>query len=201
MAHIADNLTPNPDIDMVIDLLDNLLDIGNGFDSERGHSLSLSMHKPRSPSISSSECSEEYQVYVKRMSNRMDEDELVGTIDSIKLEYTSQEEQKDQVSMATNTTSNMMHQHVSNVDWASEPTSDNNVFNINLNYNIDQALNLEEWDGEFHVTSLHGAMKHVALDIKNIKDSLWRMGKYIRSKAIDNNSNNCKDLEDVGKAL
>lgn len=44
-------------------------------------------------------------------------------------------------------------------------------------------------------------MKHVALDIKNIKDSLQRMGKYIRGKAIDNNPNNCKDLEDIDKAL
>ena len=95
----------------------------------------------------------------------------------------------------------MIHQHVSNEDWASSPTPDNNVFNINLNYDIDQALNPEEWDGEFHATLLHRAMKHVALDIKNIKDSLQRMGKYIRGKAIDNNPNNCKDLEDIDKAL
>jgi len=47
------------------------------------------MYKPRSPSISSSKCSEEYYICIKRRSNRMDKDELVGTIDSIKLEYTS----------------------------------------------------------------------------------------------------------------
>jgi len=80
MAHIADNLTPNPNIDMVIDPMDNLFDIGNSFDNERGRSLSLSMHKPRLPSISSSECSEEYHVHVKRISDRMDEDEPVGSI-------------------------------------------------------------------------------------------------------------------------
>jgi len=172
MAHIADNLTLNPDIDMVIDPIDNLFVIGNGFDNERDCLLLLSMHKPRSPSISSSKCSDEYHVCVKRISDRMDENEPVRSIDSIKLEYTSQGGQKDQVSMATDIASNMMHQHVSNVDWTSEPIPDNNMFNINLNYDIDQALDLEEWDGEFHVTSLHGAMKHVASDIKNIKDSL-----------------------------
>jgi len=172
MAHIADNLSLNPDIDMIINPMDNLFVISNGFDNERDHSLLLSMHKPRSPSISSSKCSNEYHVHIKKISDRMNKDEPVGSIDSIKLEYVSQGGQKDQVSMATDTTNNMMHQHVSNVDWASEPTSDNNMFNINLNYNINQALNPEEWDGEFHVTSLHGAMKHVALDIKNIKDSL-----------------------------
>ena len=112
MAHISNNLTPNPNIDMVIDPLDNLLDIGSSFNSERDHSLLLSMHKLRLPSISLSECSEEYHVHVKRMSNRMDEDKPVGTIDSIKLEYASQEKQKDQVSIATDTTRNMMHQHV-----------------------------------------------------------------------------------------
>ena len=112
MAHISNNLTPNPNIDMVIDPLDNLLDISNSFNSERGHFLLLSMHKLRLPSISLSECSEEYHVHVKRMSNRMDEDKPVRTIDSIKLEYTSQEKQKDQVSMATDITRNMMHQHI-----------------------------------------------------------------------------------------
>jgi len=87
------------------------------------------------------------------------------------------------------------------VDWVLEPTSNNNVFNVNLNYDIDQALDPEEWDGEFHVTSLHRAMKHVALDVKNIKNSLYRMGKYIRGKAINDNPNNCKDLEVIGKEL
>ena len=27
------------------------------------------------------------------------------------------------------------------------------------------------------------------------------MGKYIRGKSLDNNPNNCKDLEEVGKEL
>jgi len=159
------------------------------------------MHKLRSPLISLSEYSEEYYVCVKRMSNRMDEDEPVRTIDSIKLEYMSQERQKDQVSMATDTTRNTMHQCVSNMDWVSEPTLDNNVFNVNLNYDINQVLDPEEWDGKFHATSLHGAMKYVASDVKNIKDSLYRISKYIRGKTINNNPNNCKDLEGVGKEL
>ena len=67
----------------------------------------------------------------------MDKDESVGSIDSIKLEHMFQEEQKDQISMATNTTNNTKHQYVSNMDQASEPAPDNNVFNVNLNYNID----------------------------------------------------------------
>jgi len=70
------------------------------------------------------------------------------------------------------------------------------------NYNIDQALNPEEWDGNFHATSLHRAMEHLASDIKNIKDFLHRMGKYIRDKPIDNtNPNNIKDLESIGNVV
>ena len=89
MANISNNLTPNSDIDMVINPEDNIYNIGNSFKEGRGHSLSLNMHKPRSPSISSSKYSENYHICVKRNSNRIDEDELVGSISSIKIEYVS----------------------------------------------------------------------------------------------------------------
>jgi len=75
------------------------------------------------------------------------------------------------------------------------------VFNINLNYNINQALDPEKWDGNFHATSLYKAIEHLASDIKNIKDSLRRIGKYIRDKSINNNPNNIKNLEGVGKIV
>jgi len=75
------------------------------------------------------------------------------------------------------------------------------MFDIQLSYDVDQALDPEEWDGNFHTTSLHGTMEYLVFDIKNIKDSLCRMGKYIRGKSIDSNPNNIKDLEGVGKAV
>ena len=89
MANISDNLTPNSDINMVIDPEDNIYDIGEGFEERRGHSLSFSIHKPRFPSISSSECSEDYHIHVKRMSDRMDKDKSVNSIGNIKIEYAS----------------------------------------------------------------------------------------------------------------
>jgi len=140
MANISNNLTPNSDINMVINPEDNIYDIGNGFKEGRGCSLSLSMHKPRSPSISSSKYSEDYHVHVKRNSNRMDEDELVGSNGSIKVEYVSQGEQKDQVSKAADTTNDTLQQRVSSEVPASNSTSSNSMFNINLNYDINQAL-------------------------------------------------------------
>ena len=89
IANISDNLTPNSDINIVIDLVDNIFNIGNGFEDGRGCSLLFSMHKPRSPSISSSKCSKDYHVCVKRESDRMDENESVSSINSVKLEYVS----------------------------------------------------------------------------------------------------------------
>ena len=108
MANISDNLTPNSDINMVIDPVDNIFNIGNSFENGRDCSLLLSMHRPKLPSISSSECSEDYHVHIKRESNRIDKDEPVGSISSIKLEYASQRGQKDQISKATDTTSNII---------------------------------------------------------------------------------------------
>jgi len=47
---------------MVVDSLDNLFDIDDKFDEMRGHSLALSTHRPRSPSIPSSDCDEKYHI-------------------------------------------------------------------------------------------------------------------------------------------
>ena len=75
------------------------------------------------------------------------------------------------------------------------------MFDIQLSYDVDQALDPEEWDSDFHATSLHGAMEQLVSDVKNIKDSLCRIGKYIQGKSIDSNPNNIKNLEDVDKAV
>ena len=80
MANISNNLTSNSDINMVIDPKDNIFDIGDAFEKRRGCSLSFSMYKSRSPSISSSKCSEDYHVCIKRDSDRMDKNELVSPL-------------------------------------------------------------------------------------------------------------------------
>ena len=58
------------------------------------------------------------------------------------------------------------------------------------------------WDRDFRAISLHGSIKHLALDIKNIKDSLLRMQNYILSKSIESNkANDIKNLKRVGKVV
>jgi len=45
-------------------------------------------------------------------------------------------------------------------------------------------------------------MEHLGSDIKNIKELLFRMEKYILGKDIDSSkANNIKDFEGLGKAV
>jgi len=97
----------------------------------------------------------------------------------------------------------MRKQCVQNIAPAlNNSTVDNNreVFNIQLNYNINEALDPESWDSEFRTVSLYKSIEHLASDIKNIKESLQRMQRYILDKAIDSNkANDIKNLKEVDK--
>ena len=122
--------------------------------------------------------------------------------DSLQLEYVTLKSQGIQVSKATDYTSNTGQQCVESVapTLNNNVTNNNNVFNIQLNYNINQALDPESWDSNFQAILLYESIEHLTSDIKNIKESLGRIQKYIISKAIkDNKANSIKDLEDVSK--
>ena len=123
------------DIDMAVDSVNDLF---TG-DEVRGRSLVLSVHKLRSPLISSSKSNKEYHICVKRDTDRMDEDEPDSSTVNRQDEYTIQERKKGQVSKTA--------------------------------------------------------------DIKNIKESLCRMGNYIKDKSVNSNPNNIKDLDSVGKVV
>jgi len=70
-----------------------------------------------------------------------------------------------------------------------------------LNYNINQTLDPELWDSNFWAILLYRLIEYLASNIKNIKESLGRMQKYILDKTIENNNaNSIKDLKDVSKA-
>ena len=100
--------------------------------------------------------------------------------------------------------SNARPQHVDNT----QPTLNNcgtengNVFNVQLLYDINQALDPESWDGNFRTILIHSSIEHLVSNISNIKESLGRIQKYILSKTIEsNNANNIKDLEGVSKVV
>jgi len=142
---------------------------------------------------------------VQKTSDRMDEDNSVSTSDSIQLEYMNPKDQNGQVSKAADTTSPNItspthQQHAVNEVLALNQPASNNVVNIQLNYDIDQTLDPESWDGDFHAISLHGSIEHLVLDAKNIKDSLTRIQKYILGKSInDDKANSVKDLKGIDK--
>ena len=99
--------------------------------------------------------------------------------------------------------SNARPQHVDNT----QPTLNNcgteneNVFNVQLLYDVNQALDPESWDSNFRTILIHSFIEHLAFNISNIKEYLGRIQKYILSKTIEsNNANNIKDLKGVSKA-
>jgi len=112
----------------------------------------------------------------------MDEDEPVIASNSklfissqLELEYMTLESQTGYVGKAANSTNAAYQQCALNKDLALNQSDECNMFNIQLNYNYNQALDLESWDGNFRVVSLHKSMEHLASDVQNIKKSLTRM--------------------------
>ena len=161
MAQIQNN-------NMVIDPVKDLFP-----DNEvRGHSLVLSMHKPKSLLISLSESKEEYHVCIQKISDKMDEDDPIPESNINQVEDTTLEKRKNLGSKTTDNADNILHQRVPNEVLASSPPSGSDIFNIQLNYDINQALDPRSWDSEFYAVSLHGSMEHLASNVKNIKESL-----------------------------
>ena len=58
------------------------------------------------------------------------------------------------------------------------------------------------WSGNFYPISLHGSIKQIASDMKNIKDSLNFMARYISNKKVNpKTANDFKDLDGIGDAV
>lgn len=93
-------------------------------------------------------------------------------------------------------------QHVCNEDLAMKraPNSNEHVYNMQIPYDVNQALDPKSWDGNFYTILLYGSIEHLASDAKNIKESLCFMQKYILNKAINGDKvNDIKDLEGIGE--
>jgi len=71
---------------------------------------------------------------------------------------------------------------------------DNAVINIQLQYDLNTPMEPDLWNSSFHPILLYSSIEHIALDSKNIKNSLNFMAKYIANKQVDLAKSN--DLED-----
>ena len=191
---------------MNFDSISTMFKLDHNDNKVRSYSLDVSIHRSRSPSMSSSKCDKEYHIHIQRESDRMVEDnndtKPANSISSIRLEYVTQEGQNNQVGKVADTSLNIKQQHVPTAGPILNSLSGENVFNVQLNYDPDQALDSESWDGNFHAISLHRSMEHIASDVLSIKKSLLRIKKYISDKSINGDkANDFKDLSGMGKSI
>ena len=99
------------DLNMDVDSVSTMFELDHIDDEVRGCFLNASIHRPRSPSMSLSECDKEYHICVQKESNKMVKDdndiESANSMNSIRLEYATQEGQNNQDSKAANTSLNI----------------------------------------------------------------------------------------------
>ena len=95
---------------------------------------------------------------------------------------------------------NSNSKHVPNVDQYNLPThstvfqtENDSVINIQLLYNPQAPTEPDFWSGNFHLILLHSSIKQIASDVKNIKDSLNFMARYISNKKV--NPSKANELE------
>jgi len=95
---------------------------------------------------------------------------------------------------STTLTNHGNHISLDNVQVQSPCVDDDNVINIQLPYDPNSPTEPDLWSGNFQSISLHGLVEHIASDLKNIKQSLNFMVKYISNKKV--NPKLFNDLED-----
>jgi len=82
------------------------------------------------------------------------------------------------------------------------PCVDDTVINIQLPYDPNAPIESKLWNGKFHPISLYRSIEYLALDSKNIKDSLNFMAKYITNKQVNPaKSNDLEDFNGIGKTI
>jgi len=143
---LTSNIASTSTMDMIVDSIDDFFKNNcDNYDEVKDHSLAFSMHSSRSLSMSLSECDEKYLVRVQCESNNIVEDDQVTLSNSPQLEYTTPKSQGIQVSKAAGHTSNTGQRCVESTASVlnNNAVNDNNVFNIQLNYDINQALDPE----------------------------------------------------------
>ena len=166
------------DINIVDGIYNSFFDCISNLSAEevRSRSLDTSAHRPKSSLMSLSEDGKDYHVQVQRESDKIVKDKLVmSSNSSIQLKYVTQKSQQGQFSKIVMTMNAACQQYGSNKDPALNQPNVNNVVNVQLNYDINQALDPESWDSNFRAISLYRLMEHLTSDVKHIKVFLSRM--------------------------
>ena len=143
-------------------------------------------------------------IYYKRM-ERNNKDVNIDN-DSHALSYKTTQEKAFWVSKVADTNNSMVtttSQCISSKYPNITSTHVNDaVINIQLQYDLNTPIEPDLWDGSFHPISLHSSIEHIALNSKNIKDSLNFMTKYIANKQVDlAKSNDLEDFKGIGEVI
>jgi len=118
------------------------------------------------------------------------------------LSYEIEQEKALWVSMAADQQKTMRPKAGYNEAPPTHPTHEESIINIQIPYDIDTPTEPELWSGSFHPISLHGSIKHFALNPKNIKVMLNHLAKYIKNKQINSsNPNDLSNFNGMGDAI
>jgi len=190
----------------------------NNHNEVRGRNLSTNRSVSRDLLMSSTKSSVVY--HEKMVNNGMNiDEELVESAPA--LSYEMEQERAIHTSKVAKKQGNMRPKgrnlkapnlnpkHVPNVDQHDLPThgivsqtEDDSVINIQLLYDPQAPTEPDLWSGNFHPISLHGSIKQIASDIKNIKDSLNFMARYISNKKVNpSKANELKDFNSMGDSI
>ena len=107
--------------------------------------------------MSSSETSVDYATRMEWLNNLPDNEETRELIDSSQLSYVTPGKQGNQVSKMADSSSSREQQYVINENLALSKATNSNehMFNVQLSYDVNQVLDPESWDSNFHTISLH----------------------------------------------
>ena len=182
----------------------------------RGRSPQIHKNWSRDSSMFSTVSSTIYHEKME-LNNSMDIDSD-PPVESPVLSYKDEREKEIRLRKAAETTNNTRFQGVNNEASSTQANHDNhvsmnnmrvqtprvnddNVINIQLSYDPNGPTEPDLWSGNFQSISLHGSVEHIASDLKNIKQSLNFMVKYISNKKVNpksfNDLNNFDSISDT----
>ena len=171
----------------------------NNSNEVRGRTLSSNGNISRDISMSSTKSS---VVYHERMTinNMFNDDDLVNA--SPELSYETEQEKALCVSKSADQQDPTRLMGGNNKASLTHGTHEESIINIQLSYDLQAPTEPDLWSGFFHPISLHRLIKHFASDLKNIKDSLNFMAKYITNKQVNSGkANELNDFDGMGNAI
>ena len=140
-------------------------------------------------------------------------------VESPMLSYKDEREKEIRLRKAAETTNNTRLQGVNNEASSTQVNHDNHVsmdnmcvqtpcvddviiINIQLPYDPNGPMEPDLWSGNFQSISHHGSVEHIASDLKNIKQLLNFIAKYIFNKKVNpKSSNDLNDFDGISDAV